>query len=93
MEAYDLCLEADGTRAGSLISLRPCSDSPKQIFKMDSDIICLGDGIQDGLCVAADPAPRIATGGPSHLRRDVALQPRNPLDPAISRWIFGLFDY
>ena len=93
MEAYDLCLEADGTRAGSLIFLRPCSDSPKQIFKVDSDIIRIGDGIQGGLCVAADPAPDIATGGPSHLRRDVALQPCNPLDPAIPRWIFGLFDY
>ena len=62
MEAYDLCLEADGTTAGSLIFLRPCSDSPKQIFKLDSDIIRLGDGIQYGLCVASDPAPGVATG-------------------------------
>ena len=93
MEAYDLCIEADGTTASSPIFLRHCSDSPKQIFKADSDIIRLGDGIQDGLCVAADPAPGIATGGPSHLSRDVALQPCNPLDLAISRCILGLFDY
>ena len=93
MEAYYLCLEADGTTAGSLIFLRPCSDSPKQIFNVDFDIIRLGDGIQDGLCVAADPASGIATGGRSHLGRDVALQPCNPLDQVISRWIFGLFDY
>ena len=62
MDAYYLCLEADGTTAGSLIFLRPCSDSPKQIFKLDSDIIRLGDGIQYGLCVASDPAPGVATG-------------------------------
>jgi hypothetical protein len=93
MEAYDLCIEADGTTSGSQIFFRPCSNSPNQIFTVDFDIIRLGDGIHDGLCVAVDPAPGIPTGGPSHLRRDVTLQPCNPLDPAISRWIFGLFDY
>jgi hypothetical protein len=93
MEEYDVCVEADGAIAGAELYFRPCSDSPNQVFTVDEDIIFLGDGIQDGLCVSVDPAPGIPTGGPSHLRRDVTLQPCDSTDPSIARWIFGLFDY
>ena len=93
MEEYDLCVEAGEAKAGSALFFRPCSDAATQFFSVDIDIIRLGDGIRDGLCLSVDPAPGIPTGGPSHLRRDVTLQPCESLDPSISRWIFGLFYY
>ncbi len=93
MEEYDVCVEADAPVAGSELFFRPCSDSPNQIFTVDEDIIFLGDGIQDGLCVSVEPGPGIATGGPSHLRRDVTLESCDSIAPSISRWIFGLFHY
>ncbi len=93
MEEYDRCLEAEGDEAGSDVYLRDCSDSLNQVFTVDDDIIFLGDGIQDGLCLAADSNPGIATGGPSHLRRDMSLQACDSVEPSLARWIFGLFDY
>ena len=93
MEEYDQCLEAEGDGTGSAVYLRDCSESINQVFTVDNDIIFLSDGIQERLCLAADPNPGIATGGPSHLRRDMSLQPCDSVEPSFARWIFGLFDY
>ena len=93
MEAYNLCIEANGTAAGSTVVLQPCSDSPNQRFSIDDGSIRLaGDG-PTGLCLAVDPKDGIPTGGPSHLRRDLTLEGCDSIDTALSRWIFGIFDY
>ena len=93
MEAYDLCMEADEAVAGTSLLLEPCSESPNQLFSVDGDIILLCDGIQDGLCLAVAVGPGTPTGGPSHLRRGLALEDCASIAPLRSRWIFGLFVY
>ncbi|MCH7737602.1 MAG: RICIN domain-containing protein [Chloroflexi bacterium] len=93
MEAYDLCVEATGSAAGSTVGLAVCSDSPNQRFAIEDGAIRLASGGPTGLCLAVDPGDGIPTGGPSHLRRDLTLESCDSIDPALSRWIFGIFDY
>jgi len=93
MEAYDLCVEATGTAAGSTVGLKPCSDSPNQRFVVDDDTIRLATGGQSDLCFAVDADDGIPTGGPSHLRRDLTLENCESIGAELSRWIFGIFDY
>ena len=93
MEAYDLCVEATGTAAGSTVGLKPCSDSPNQRFIVDDDTIRLATGDQSDLCFAVDADDGIPTGGPSHLRRDLTLENCEQIGAELSSWIFGIFDY
>ena len=93
MEAYDLCAEATGTTAGSLIFLQRCSDSPNQRFAIEDGLVRLAGAGDSGLCLAVDPGDGIPTGGPSHLRRDLTLEDCETTDPSRSRWITGIFDY
>ena len=93
MGAYDLCVEAEGARAGSSLRLKPCSDSPLQLFALDNDLIRLGGEAKDGLCLAVAPGSGIPTGGPSHLRRGLTLEACGTIDPTLARWSVGLFDY
>ena len=89
MAAYDLCVEADRTQAGSEFSLKACSDSKLQRFayKTDATIRLLHDGV-DELCLAVAPGEGLPTGGPSHLRRDLLLQRCAESALALSQWTF-----
>ena len=93
MEAYALCVEAEGAQTGSSLHLHPCSDSPLQLFALYKDLIRLGDGTQSGLCLAVAPGSGIPTGGPSHLRRELTLEVCETIDPTLTGWSVGLFDY
>ena len=93
MEAYDLCVEATGTAAGSTVGLKPCSDSPNQRFIVDDDTVRLATGGQSDLCFAVDAGDGIPTGGPSHLRRDLTLENCESTGAELSSWTFGIFDY
>ena len=93
MEAYDLCVEADGAQTGTSLRLQPCSDSPHQLFALDKDVIRLSGRGQDGLCLAVAPGSGIPTGGPSHLRRAVTLESCETIESTLTRWSVGLFVY
>ena len=93
MEAYDLCVEAEGARTGSSLRLQPCSDSPLQLFALDNDLIRLGGEAQDRLCLAAAPGSGTPTGAPSHLRRELTLEGCETVEPKLTRWSVGLFYY
>ncbi len=93
MEAYDLCVEVEAAKTGSSLHLQPCSDSPLQLYALDNDLIRLGGGAQDGLCLAVAPGLGIPTGGPSHLRRALTLEDCKTIDPTLTRWSVGIFDY
>lgn len=93
MEAYDLCVEADGAKKGTSLRLQPCSDSPHQLFALGKDVIRLSGGGQDGLCLAVATGSGIPTGGPSHFRRAVTLEGCETIEPTLTRWSVGLFVY
>ena len=87
MRAYNLCVEAGGTAPDQSLLLRTCSESPLQRFAYTPEgHIVLADVPQEALCVAMAPGLGIPTGGPSHLRRGLALQPCSNVDPALSQW-------
>ena len=93
VEAYNLCVEAEGTGAGSSLRLQPCSDSPLQLFALGEDLIRLSGETQDPLCWAVAPGSGIPTGGPSHLRRALTLEVCDSIDPTLTRWSVGPFYY
>lgn len=87
MHAYNLCVEAGEAAADHPLLLRTCSDSPLQRFAYTPEgHIVLADGPQRDLCVAVAPGSGIPTGGPSHLRRGLALQPCATVDPSLAKW-------
>lgn len=93
MEAYDLCVEAEGARNGSPLRLQACSTSLNQIFDFGDNLIRLSGRRIEDLCVAIAPGAGIPTGGPSHLRRALTLEGCDTIDPKLIRWSIGLFDY
>ena len=93
MEAYDLCVEAERARDGSPLRLRPCSNSHQQLFVFGDDLIRLGGGRTEELCVAVAPGTGIPTVGPSHLRRALTVEVCDTIDPTLITWSVGLFDY
>jgi hypothetical protein len=72
MPAYRLCLEAAAAAPGSELFLMECSDSALQQFSL------AGNGAlrlaETPLCLTIAPGAGEPTGGPSHLRRDLALE-------------------
>ena len=72
MPAYRLCLEAAAAASGSELFLMECSESTLQQFSLD------GNGAlrlaATPLCLTIAPGAGEPTGGPSHLRRDLALE-------------------
>ncbi len=93
MEAYDLCVEAEEAENGSFLRLQSCSDSPHQLFALESDLIRLSGGGQGALCLAVAPGSGTPTGGPSHLRRDLTLEECEAVESTLIKWSVGLFDY
>lgn len=83
MEAYGLCVEAEGAAAGASLLLRDCDpERPLQKFTFANDQIQLGNA----LCLAISAADGEPTGGPSHLRRDLMLQSCAEVESALSQW-------
>ena len=88
MPAYSRCLEAGTALAGGPLLLRTCSDSPLQQFVHTGEgLLKLAGGPEPGLCVASAAGAGIPAGGPSHLRRDLAMQPCHSIDLSLATWI------
>ena len=87
MEAYALCAEAASGIAASALYLKECSDQPLQRFEFTNDmqLRLLGAGSQSR-CLAVASGVGTPTGGPSHLRRDLMLQPCADVDLTLSQW-------
>lgn len=86
MSAYDLCMQADSAEAAAQLHLEECGDTALQRFTYDSEGALALSGTE--LCIAVPPDAGQPTGGPSHLRRDLLLQPCDSVEPALSRWLF-----
>jgi hypothetical protein len=86
MEAFQLCVEADRVAAGTELRLQECADQPRQRFEYRDGLIRLHDAGAGTLCLAIAPGAGTPTGGPSHLRRDLALQPCGEVEAALSEW-------
>ncbi len=86
MEAYQLCVEADSLAAGAELRLQECADQPRQGFIYEGGQIRLRDAGAEALCLAIAPGAGTPTGGPSHLRRDLGLQPCGEVEAALSEW-------
>lgn len=72
MPAYQLCLQAGAATAASALYLKDCSDSPLQQFSLDAEGSLRLAGTT--LCLAIAPGVGHPTGGPSHVRRNLALE-------------------
>ena len=84
MRAYQLCAQAAGKSAGAEVHLRKCGASELQRFQFDADgRIRLS---ASNLCLAVAPGAGTKTGGPSHLRRDLALEQCASTDSSLSTW-------
>lgn len=89
MPAYERCMEARSAAAGAELSMLECSDSPLQRFTYHADgSIQLQSNDAEALCIAVAGKAGEPTGGPSHLRRDLLLQPCANVFAALSQWAF-----
>ena len=86
MPAYDLCLAADSDTGTAQLHLQECSDSALQRFTYRADGLLTLAGTE--LCLAVAPEAGQPTGGPSHLRRDLSLQPCSTTEPELTNWQF-----
>lgn len=85
MPAYSLCAQADKAAAGAQVRMRECSDAALQKFTWaDGRLRPLS---APNLCLAAADAAGEPTGGPSHLRLDLALQPCASVAAVRSEWL------
>ena len=82
IEAYELCVEADGAE----LRLQECADQPRQQFEYEDGQIRLRTAGEETLCLAVAPGAGTPTGGPSHLRRDLGLQPCSEVEAVLSEW-------
>ena len=82
IEAYELCVEADGAE----LRLQECADQPRQQFEFEDGQIRLRTAGEETLCLAVAPGAGTPTGGPSHLRRDLGLQPCSEVEAVLSEW-------
>ena len=74
LPAFDVCMEADGNVAGSLLNLEACNDTDGQRFEFTAnDQIKLMSN--DELCVTVDASTSKQGGGgtPPHLLRSLSL--------------------
>jgi hypothetical protein len=86
MEAYDLCIEAEGAQQGSWLMLKACSESHSQFFIFSGNSIRVSDERQDDLCFAVAPGNEIPTGAPSHLRRALTLEVCKSTEATFTGW-------
>ncbi|MXW28801.1 MAG: ricin-type beta-trefoil lectin domain protein [Chloroflexi bacterium] len=84
MPAYQLCMAAADAEPAANLFLEDCSDSPLQRFSLDAEgSLRLADS---SLCLAVSPGAGEATGGPSHVRRDLGLQDCETAPEQHRRW-------
>ncbi len=84
MKAYDRCAAAESARPGAAVFLNKCDSSKLQQFSFEPDgKIRLADS---KICLTVAGGQGTPTNGPSHLRRDLRLEPCNAADSALSRW-------
>ena len=86
MPAYELCMAADSATGGAQLHLQECSDSALQRFAHQAGGLLVLSGTE--LCLAVAPEAGRPTGGPSHLRRDLSLQPCSTTEPELTSWLF-----
>lgn len=86
MPGYDLCLEADGVYSTATVSPKPCSTSPMQLWRLRDDHRIQVHVLEPGLCIAVAPGDGAPANGPSHLKRDLALQGCDDVAPELSQW-------
>ncbi len=85
MPAYSLCVQADRAEAGARLRMKECSDAVLQKFTWtDGRVHPAG---ASGLCLAVADAAGEPTGGPSHLRLDISLEPCVSVPPVRSEWL------
>ncbi len=86
--AYDRCAELSQIERGGHLFLRPCSESPLQrFFYRDDQKIEVQSGPGPRWCIVVHPADGIATGGPSHVRREVMMLACDTLEPQFAQWL------
>ena len=84
MKAYDRCATAESSQPGAEIYMKRCDSSQLQRFSFEPNgRIRLADS---DACLTAASGKGTPTGGPSHLRRDLSLEPCSSADPGLSRW-------
>lgn len=84
MKAYDRCVTAESSQAGAEVFVRECDSSASQRFSFESNgWIKLAES---NLCLTVADGKGTRAGGPSHLRRDLALETCGSEDEARSRW-------
>jgi len=89
MPAYERCMEARTAEAGAELTMTACSDSPLQQFTHHDDgSIQLQSSDSETLCIAVADEAGEPTGGPSHLMRDLLLQPCATVSTTLSQWVF-----
>jgi cytochrome c oxidase subunit 2 len=85
--AYDRCAELTQVERGGHLFLKPCSESPLQrFFYRDDQKIEVQSGPGPRYCMVVHPGDGIATGGPSHVRREVLLLACDTLEPQFAQW-------
>ena len=85
--AYYLCAELSQVERGGHLFLKPCSDSPLQrFFYREDQKIEVQTGPGPRYCIVVHPADGIATGGPSHVRREVMMLACDTLEPQFAQW-------
>ena len=90
MRAYDRCATAESAQAGAELFLKPCGSSALQRFSFE------GDGrirlASKSVCLVVAKGSGQPTGGPSHLRRDLTLEPCESVEESRSRWTLPTSD-
>lgn len=84
MRAYDRCVEAGSSEPRAEVFTRACSSSGRQRFKFETDGRIRLSG--SDLCLTVAAGRGTPTGGPSHLRRDLSLQPCGAGGTPLSVW-------
>ena len=82
MEAYDLCVEAEG----DLAYTRNCTAAAAQRFTHTSNGEIRTE--TGGMCLAVASGSGEPAGGQSHVRRNLRLMPCAEVEPSRSRWLF-----
>lgn len=89
MPAYERCMEARAAEASTELTMMQCNDSPLQQFAYHNNgTIQLQSSDSEALCIAVADEAGEPTGGPSHLRRNLMLQPCASVSTALSQWVF-----
>ena len=84
MAAYNLCLQAGGTKPGSTVVLKACGGSELQKFKLEKNGALKLTGAN--LCLTMAPGKGEPTGGPSHVRRGLSLETCTTTPSSLAKW-------